>query len=166
MSKLTEAGKYFARAKGPEFVQMGVAKTGTDQIAVEFDILDPSDYATTGVSMQWIGSFANEKSCKITAGALAACGMVDGDFDTFKGISANVVELDVQWDEYQGERRLRVKWVNRPGGGLVFKDKMDAGRRASVAARMKGFLANEASKGPALAATGTDDDPFVFPPKG
>lgn len=165
-SQVTEPGKYLARARGPECVQFGVAKTGTEQIAIEFDVLDPETHNPTGATMQWIGSFANEKSMEITAKALRACGWQGDDIEDMRGIDANVVELDVQWDTYDGKQRLRVKWVNRPGGGLVFKDKLDGGKKKAVSARLRGFLAREDQKAPpALGKTGTDDDPFDFPPK-
>lgn len=161
-NSLTQPGKYLARAEGPDSVQMGTSKSGTEQIAVSFRILDPQTKEPTDTTIQWIGNFANDKSFEITAKALRACGWQGDDLEDLRGIDSEIVELDVQWDEYDGKRRLRVKWVNRPGAGVVFKDKLGDGAKKSLSTRMRGFLARAgAPAAPAPSAEGASDDiPF------
>lgn len=158
MSQITEAGKYLARAI-PESVDLGSSKNGTEQISVQFVLLDATDHGPTDSIITWIGNFANAKGMEITAKALKACGW-RGDLNDMTGIDEKVVELDVQWDEYQGQRRLRVKWINVPGaGGIVFKDKIEGSAKASLAAKMAAFMK---SRGEEVSdATGKVDDlPF------
>ena len=141
MSQITNAGKYLARAMGPDYVDMGLSKNGTEQISVQFVLLDAETQEPTDSTITWIGNFANATSMEITAKALKACGW-RGDMNDMTGIDSKVVELDVQWDEYNGQRRLKVKWVNVPGGGVIFKDKIEGGAKAALAAKMKAFMAS------------------------
>lgn len=163
MSQITEAGKYLARAIA-ESVDLGLSKNGTEQISIQFVLLDPADQTPTDATITWIGNFANAKGMDITAKALKACGW-GGDMNDLSGIDGKVVELDVQWDEYNGDRRLRVKWVNVPGaGGIVFKNKIEGGAKASLAAKMNAFMASR-GEAPAVGAPagGKVDDLPDFP---
>ncbi len=167
-SQITEPGKYLAKAVGPRNVEFGMSKNGHEQIAVEFVLLHPENYEESDATTQWVGSLANDASLEITIKALRACGWKGDDFNDLTGIDSEMVELDVQWDEYQGKKRLKPKWVNKPGGGKInFKQKLDVGGKAAMNARLKAFLAAKGEpstavdpNAPGAVGDAGDDIPF------
>lgn len=132
-----EPGKYLARATGEQDVQFGYAGTGSEQIAVVFRITK-GDYQ--GHEITWFGSFASEKSTEIALKALRNCGWKGTNVTDLAGIDSEEVELVVSEDNDQdGNPRIRVQWVNKPGTGRVqMKQTMDPGAKAAFAARLKG----------------------------
>lgn len=162
-----QPGKYLARAI-PDTLQFGRAKTGTEQVAITFRILDGQTQKETNEQITWIGALGNEKSVEITGKALRACGCNDPEeLDAHPEIIArNIVELDCDNETYNGKTRLRVNWVNVPGGGrFAFKQSLDAGSKVSALARLKGVIAKEnAADGGGEIGGGTtgtvDDIPF------
>ena len=105
-------------------LQFGKASTGTVQIAVTFEITDGPDL---GDYVTWLGSLT-DKAAAHTLKALAVMGAPHGKTLDQLGVSdlGSLVSLVLEWETHQGKRRLRVKWVNRPGGGFNMKDKLDA----------------------------------------
>lgn len=154
---MIQPGKYRARAVEGDY---GVAQTGTEQVAILFELLD------TGEQITWYG-YLSDRAADRTIESLITCGVTD--LQTLAGLGSEEVELDIEHDTYNGTTRARVKWVNRLGsGGVGLKNRMTDGQKASFAARFQGtFLkkrqelgagANDTERPP---ATGTDDDiPF------
>lgn len=126
MSYIEQPGKYFARAIGADF---GFTKHGTEQVAVLFETLN-------GEQITWWGYFS-EKATPHTLTALKRCGWDGADLAELTGLGEKEVELDVQWDEYQGQQNLRVKWINSANAPML-RDQMSPEQRAAFAARMKG----------------------------
>ncbi len=159
-------GKYLAKCvDDPSAVRFGRAKTGSEQIALTFALVDDSGRVDHGATIDWVGSFANDKSTEITIKALRACGWTGNDLTDLRGINDLEVELDVQLEEYQGEQRLRVRWVNKPGGGRIkFADELDQRSRQALAARLKQRAAAIAPTGgqraPGRPSAGGDNIPF------
>lgn len=151
-------------ANAPRF---GLSDSGNEQIALAFTLLD-EEGVDTGETIDWVGTFASEKSNEITIKALRNCGWKTDDIANLNGINDNEVELDIQFDEYNGERRLKVKWVNKPGGNRIkFKNELDERGKKALAARLRGTIAaNKASGGASAAGNGrgakvdTSDIPF------
>jgi hypothetical protein len=156
---ITEPGKYLARCiDDPLAIRWGRAKSGSEQIALTFALVDNGK--PTNATIEWVGGFGSDDSAKITLRALRACGWSGDDLLDLRGINDCDVEIDVQRDEYQGESRLRVRWVNKPGSGrLTFKEQLDDRSKKALAARMRSLVSGSAQR-----ATGrrwSDDDlPF------
>lgn len=127
-------GTYLGR---PVNAVIGTAGTGTEQIAVKFELLDvPGEFLT------WYGFFT-EKSFEITIKALRSCGWTGSDLSEFEygrpmpfGMNKDVelvVELQAGND---GLPRPKVVWVNA-GGGMGMKNPMKAGEAQAFATRMR-----------------------------
>ena len=79
----------------------------------------------------WYGTFGTDKSAEISCEALAICGYSSSNLaDLAKGAGSGVldenrvVSITLANDEYQGKVRLKVKYVNAPGGS-GFRSKME-----------------------------------------
>jgi hypothetical protein len=160
---ITEAGKYQARCiDDPSSIRWGRAKSGAEQIALTFAIIDSNGEPTVS-TMEYVGSFGSQQSAEIALKALRVCGWQGDDILDLRGINANVVELDVQWDEYQNERRLRIKWLNRPGAGrIAFRDSLDDRAKQALARRIRGLAAGLSQSASATKSSKNpvDDLPF------
>jgi hypothetical protein len=142
---MLQAGKYRARAVG---AALGKTGTGKEQIAVEFDLLDHQ-----GDSITWYGLFHNEEAFEITMKGLRTAGFQGDDISDFGWIQAcPEVVLVVVNEEYQGQTKAKVRFINS-AGGVAMKEALDEGSAAAFAKSMKGRIAafNRAS-GPKKAA--------------
>lgn len=124
------AGKF--RAKG---ASGGLGYTSGDQpqVAVELHILDP-DYA--GETITWFGYFT-DKTQERTFETLRLLGWKGDDLSDLTGITDNEVSVVIEEDEYQGDVRLKVKWINKVGG-LALKTPMTPEQAKAFAIQMKG----------------------------
>lgn len=159
---IIEPGKYLAKCiDHPDSIRWGRAKSGAEQIALTFAFID-GDGQPGASTIEWVGGFGTDQSAEITIKALRACGWSGDDLLDLRGINEETVELDIAWDEYQGERRLRIKWINRPGSGrLQFRDLLDERAKQSLAARMRKIAAkHKDAQRPQGKATARDDYPF------
>ena len=128
---ITEAGKYRAKARG---WQVGEAGTHTLQVGVQFDLLDhPGDTLT------WYGSMT-DKALPRTMDGLRAMGWQGCDISELDDPATemdNEVVLVVEWDEYQGKKKLKVNWVNAAGGGMGMKNPLAGDALKAKAAELK-----------------------------
>jgi hypothetical protein len=167
---IEEAGKYLAKCiDDPGAIRWGRSNNGTPQLALTFETVD-ADGNFTGNTIDGAFSLDDEKknargtsAYTITEKALRNCGWHTGTLEDLSGINDNIVELDIQWEEYGGVNRLRIKWVNKPGGHrLTFKNTLTPAEVKALAARFRG--ATEASKPKAAQGGGGghrgDDIPF------
>jgi hypothetical protein len=91
---------------------LGQASTGTDQIGMQFRLLDEP---WKGWTLPWYGTFS-EAAFPMTYEALRACGW-RGEF--IKSLKSDLVDgaevsLVVEPEEYDGKWRSRIKFVNPP----------------------------------------------------
>ena len=131
------AGKYIGT---PVSAALGLTSTGKEQIAIQFELLDP-----VGERLTWYGFFT-DAAFERTIESLRACGWTGSALDEFAGekLPAGVdhqVELVVQHEEYQGKTQVRIAFVNSIGAGLALKSAMDATQARAFAAKMKGRIA-------------------------
>jgi hypothetical protein len=130
-------GRFRARAVGGVLAESG---NGNPQIAVSFDILDE---AFAGSSITWYGSFSKNlgKGKKTpfqrTIETLRICGWEGDDISDLSTITKNEVSLTLDYETFEGERKLKVKWVNAPGGVAV-KNPMNEAQAKGFAAKMRG----------------------------
>jgi len=154
------AGDYRARAVK---VQLGKAKSGNEQIGVEFELLD-----FNGQRIGWYGSFS-EAAFDITMKGLTAAGFRGADLSDAAWIEkAPEVILVVAHEEWEGKTRAKVKFVNSLGG-VNMKEAITGSDAKSFASRMKArVLAFQTSAGapkPAKPGTnGTKTKPDDGPP--
>ena len=134
-----DPGKYLATATE---VQYGTAKTGTEQIAVTFQTAD------TGDTITWVGSLTERAIAQVIK-SLRACGWAGVDVgDVTAEDLKEQVELDCQEEEYEGDTRLKVKWVNKPGsGGFAFAAPIAQNAKAQLNARFRAMAQGSAVAG-------------------
>jgi len=125
-------GVYTARAVEWDF---GVTSNGNEQVAVVFQ-------NTEGERITWYGYFSDKAALR-TLESLRHAGW-DGRQETFAdlaGLGSRDVELVVEEEEYNGQVRARVRWVNEPGrGGPALKETMSTAQRQAFASRMRGAI--------------------------
>lgn len=113
----------------------GAAKTGTEQIALQFEILDGRDRGST---ISWYGALT-EKAWEWTLKALAACGWPPGVQLDGLGVShlQSLVSLVIEHESGQDDKlRARVRWINRPGGGnLTMREPIEGASLRQLAAK-------------------------------
>ena len=150
---MIEEGRYRARATD---AKLGVAQTGSDTVAVAFELLDhPGQHIT------WYGYFT-EKTVERTMESLRYCGWENDDVSNLSGISSNEVELVIEHeDDKEGKPRARVKWINKTGSSKAqLKTEMNDAQKKSFASKMKGYALASRAKIPPKSDTNGDDLPF------
>jgi hypothetical protein len=130
-------GKYLGT---PVSAALGFTSSGSEQIAVLFEFLEPA-----GERLTWYGYFT-EKTFDRTIESLRACGWMGSSLDEFgsehlPGGFNRQVELVVTHEEYNGKTSARIAFVNNVGGGMALKSAMDANQARAFAAKMKGRIA-------------------------
>ena len=114
---------------------LGITDNGKEQAAVLFEITEGDE---AGERLTWFGYFT-EKTAARTIESLRHCGWQGNDLSTITADDlCNDVSIVVDEEEYNGELRTKIQWVNRLGSGLAVKTRMDPTAAASFAARMKG----------------------------
>jgi hypothetical protein len=153
--------------------QMGFADTGTEQIAVTFEIIEEGDFE--GHTITWFG-FLTEATTERTIKTLIVCGWEGDDLSDLRGLDRNEVELVIEHETYNGVKRARVKWVNRPGSGaFVMKRPMTDIQKRALAQKMRGLIVTlrkqegaprspQSPPPPAQGRRRTQDDPGGYPP--
>ncbi len=130
MGRLT-AGKHIAIARSWDF---GLTQNKTEQVAVEFEILEGED---AGEFITWYGFFTVDAEDR-TLESLRNCGWSSNNVIALEGMGSRRVSLDIGDEEYKGKTHSRVKWVNRLGGnGVKLAIKMDDQARRFLAARLQ-----------------------------
>lgn len=135
---------------------LGTTSTGNPQIAIGFDVhLRDEDGRTLSLPMTWYGFFT-DKTYEQTDKALQALGfdVATQDLETLNpdepsdtpicGAEASLVL------EHDDQGRILIRWVNKPGGGLALRDRMDRGQAASLAKQMRAKML--AARGPGRAS--------------
>lgn len=141
-------GHFVAIARGFDF---GVTGTGTDQIAVQFQIVEGE---LEGATIVWYGFFS-EKAAKRTIESLRFMGWQGVDLSALTiDDLPNEVSIEVGTEaDLEGKPRFKVQWVNALGDGAIrLKTKMDAGQKMAFAERLKG-LAMTVPAGPVQTRT-------------
>lgn len=116
--------------------QFGKAKTGTEQIVVQFEMLDGP---AKGERHSWYGPFG-ERSTQRTLESLEHCGWDGESLIDLKGMGTKEVELACGEDDYNGEKRIRINWVNAVGGGMAMHETMSKDQVSAFNSRMRGEI--------------------------
>jgi len=132
---------------------------GTPCMQVEFELIDLGEHIT------WWGYFATSKNQEMTLKQLRHCGWSNDDLQAAEGIGDALVDLVIKKETYEGEEKLKVAWVNKPGGGsgVSFDSQMSGGEAQAFANKIKGLAIKSrehAVETPDPEATADDDIPF------
>ena len=136
-------GKHTARAVN---WALGLTNGGKEQVAVTLEIMSEG---APGEQITWFGFFT-EKTEERTLDSLRYMGWTGNDISDLSEIShpdtAKDVQIVVEAEEYNGEWRPKVQWVNKIGSGAALKNQMDASQMRAFAARLKGKAAAHAQR--------------------
>lgn len=136
---------------------LGRASTGTEQVAVQFEYVDPQSRETRSIT--WYGYFSSEKAQEIADDALKALGwdpakngwnyyVLNDDSPEQNPILGKTAQLVLGMDEdLDGNPQLRVKFVNS-GGGLAMKERMDPDAAKAFSAKMRARVGGVAPSAP------------------
>jgi len=149
--KMRKLGTYKARAIGSV---LGVAGTGTEQIVVTFEIT--SEGSRKGEQYAWYGFFTDATTSR-TLDALENAGWDGESLENPAGLGRVECEIVLGEEEYNGETKVRVQWVNKPGGGGV-KNVMSPQEAKSFNERMKGEIAARKAERAQRQASGDGTD--------
>lgn len=150
MSNLPMQKGYYAARATDTPIKFGTASTGTIQISVEFEIIDESwpDERHT-----WLGNFT-DLTAERAVESLQIAGWEGDDLSELADqpgsqVLPNEVSLCMAPDtDNDGNVRLRVQWVNRPGGGkFKFKNELVGSELKSFAAQMKNTVKSVRASG-------------------
>jgi hypothetical protein len=128
------AGTWVAKAID---AQLGFAQTGTEQVAVLFEIREGEQ---KGQRMTWFGFFT-ERAAERTLESLRNAGWQSDDLSDLSTVGSRDCQIVVEEETDQnGQPRDRVRWVNSLGPGRVqLKQEMSADQKRAFAARMRGL---------------------------
>ncbi len=151
-------------------IQAVLAKTSTgkEQVAVEFELIEED---VRGQRITWYGFFT-EGTFDSTIEGLRACGWEGDDLSDLSSVNGSVeASLVVEHEEYQGNVKARVRWVNK-AGGVAVKDRIPDDEAKRFAARMRGRISAGVVKSggggkpaaPSKPQRPDDDIPFAHEP--
>ena len=113
------------------------AGTGTEYVAIKLRVTNGDE---TDSEITWFGYFT-DKTIDRTIESLRILGWRGDDLSDLAGITENEVEIVVRNEEYEGQTRARVAFINRIGGGVRLEKRMSAEDTRRFAARMKAKVA-------------------------
>lgn len=134
MADLIPAGRYNARAVD---AQLGLSKGGSEQIGIGFEILDEGDHL--GWHITGFFSFS-DAAADYTFEKMRNAGWEGDDVTDLSSLSPSAADCSIviKHEEYEGEWRAKVAFVNRPGTGKVkMTTPLEGGALASFGARMR-----------------------------
>lgn len=157
MSQRIEPGIYLGRAiAGSE--QYGSTSNGNDQIVININLLDLGETVSTFLVF-------SDKAAPWSMKRLRALGWTGSDLTNLEGIDSQDVDVEVKYEEYQGEMKMKVQIV--AGGTVTLENQFDDKGKKAFAAK---FASLAKSTTPAKAAkpasrsdatpSSADDIPF------
>jgi hypothetical protein len=150
MTNLPMQKAYYPARATDTPIKFGTASTGTQQISVEFILLDdayPDERHT------WIGNFTDGTSERSVESLQIAGWQGDelAELENQPGsqMLPNEVSLCIEPEaDQQGVVRLKVQWVNRPGGGkFKFKQELTGNDLKAFSAQMKNTVRSVRASG-------------------
>lgn len=125
------AGFYQGRAiAGSE--QYGVTNNGNEQIALDLEIPSIGKTFTTFL-------FFSDAAAPYAIERLRACGWKGDDLSKLTGISDNEVTVQIKYETYNGEQRMKVD-IATGGGRVKLENQMDEKAKRAFATRMKALV--------------------------
>ena len=169
--------RYYARAIGCYFGRAGVDGDGNAQVFVQFEVVEHPEFNDERIT--WAGTFGEGKSTGFTLAGLNNLGWQGDDLSELDNLDADgaarllpdIVELSCDVDTYNEETKLKVNWVNKPGGQRMTKHPLTGAGLKAFAAQMRGSIRGAGGGAQRQTSTrtepqhpnapgGTDDIPF------
>lgn len=152
-NEIHPAGRFPAICRSIQFNEAG---TGNTQVVIGFEICEIAEgpegpqYEATGTFQTYFGAFT-DKATVHTVKALRACGWTGDDLAELPeladaGSLSEPVSLVIVHEEYKGEWKAKVKWVNTPNGGtgkIKLERPLEGGDLRDFAQRMKSRIRAE-----------------------
>jgi hypothetical protein len=130
--KISKDGCYRAKVVSKDFNE---AKTGTIQLVIGFEVTQEGDQKGNTIT----GFFpCTENSMSYTVEKMRALGWKGVDLDDLSTLGTEEADIVVKSESYNGESRLKVAFVNKPGAVIV--PPLDSDRRKAFAARMRSIV--------------------------
>lgn len=137
--------RYYAKAIGCYFGRAGADGTGNVQVFVPFEITEGEHI---GERITWAGTFGDGKSRGFTLDGLKNLGWYGDDLSELEDLDEagaahllpSIVELSCDVDTYNDEVKLKVNWVNKPGGQRMTKHALGGADLKAFAAQMRGTI--------------------------
>lgn len=114
---------------------LGKTEGGNPQVAVEL-VVTTGEHQ--GKRITWFGFFT-DKTTERTLESLRHLGWEGDNLADLSGIDRNEVSFDVEAEEYKGEWKPKVRWINAPGG-LALKQPMTPAESIDFATKMMGAV--------------------------
>lgn len=119
------AGNYRGKAvAGSE--QYGETSNNNDQIVIDLDLTDIGERVSTFLVF-------SEKAAPYSMKRLRALGWEGTDLTNLQGIDSKEVDVEVKYEEYQGEMKMKVQIV--AGGTVTLEKKFDDKGKKAFAAK-------------------------------
>lgn len=135
--------------------QYGTTTNGNDQIVLDLDLFDIGEKVSTFLVF-------SDKSAPYSIERLRALGWSGNDLADLKGIDANEVSVEVKYEMYNGEEKMKVQILT--GGGVVLKDKLDDKGKKAFASKYKALAASSTPAAPSVASRHRTEK-AVIPPR-
>jgi hypothetical protein len=152
---MRKLGTYKARAVNSV---LGVAGTGTEQIVVTFEITQEGP--RKGEQHAWYGFFTDNTTSR-TLDSLENAGWDGDSLEKPQGLGRVECDIVLGEEEYNGETKIRVQWVNKPGGSGV-KNVMSPDEAKSFNERMRGEIAARKAERSQRTASASDGADFNY----
>ena len=123
-------GTYRARAHGEGAELSTSSNKGTPQVVVPFAL-------EGGETISWVG-FLTDAALPFTVKSLRIAGWQGDDFFDLTSLGSKECELVIADEEYNGEVRSRVQYINEIGGGPKIGKSMSEADRKEFARKMRG----------------------------
>lgn len=138
------AGKYIARATGPQDAQMGTDDKQRSFVFVRYQI-KTGEFA--GQTLGHYFYFGSEAQKDFSDEALERSGCTfEGEIHEFRGLGSRDVQLVVEIDDYNPEKpKPKIKYINELGG-VRAENLMKPDARSSFEKEMKARLAAKGKK--------------------
>lgn len=136
-----------------EAVQYGNTKNGHDQIVLDLSLTELGERVSTFLVF-------SDASAPYSIERLRACGWQGDDLTNLAGIDANEVDVEVKYETWEGELKMRVQ-ILANGGRIVLQQTMNDQAKRAFAAKFRGVAAQARPAGqssggsPSGAAPGT-----------
>lgn len=124
----------------------GRAGTGTEQIGLACEVTEGD---RKGRQYPWIGPLNDQANIERAMRTLVYAGWDGVTFDEkLTGLGSKDVMLTLEEDEYQGEKRERVAWIDDPdSAGVFMKDTYDVAEKKDFFSRLQGAVSECRTKG-------------------
>lgn len=134
--------------------QYGTTSNGNDQIVLDLDLFDIGEKVSTFLVF-------SDRSAPYCIERLRALGWKGNDLSNLTGIDANEVSVEVKYETYQGEEKMKVQILT--GGGVVLKDKLDDKGKKAFASKYKALASVTSSSAAEKSRHRTEKAPMPAP---